>query len=244
MSQQQVDRAVLDPAEVDFSRVTDAGRGLVAAVVQDADTLAVLMVGWMDAAALEATQATGRVTFWSRSRGEQWVKGETSGNTLEVVSVHLDCDADAVLVVARPAGPTCHTGAVSCFDAASRAGGEASGTGGEAAASGAGGDAPASEVGPANAPASEIGHLARTIAERHQQRPAGSYTTSLFEDGTRRIAQKVGEEGVETALAGVAQGDEELLGESADLLYHLVVLLTDRGLSLADVEAVLRSRRG
>lgn len=234
MSQQQVDRAVLDPAEVDFSRVTDAGRGLVAAVVQDADTLAVLMVGWMDAAALEATQATGRVTFWSRSRGEQWVKGETSGNTLEVVSVHLDCDADAVLVVARPAGPTCHTGAVSCFDAASRAGGEASGTGGEAEASGTGGDAPASE----------IGHLARTIAERHRQRPAGSYTTSLFEDGTRRIAQKVGEEGVETALAGVAQGDEELLDESADLLYHLVVLLTDRGLSLADVEAVLRSRRG
>lgn len=234
MSQQQVDRAVLDPAEVDFSRVTDAGRGLVAAVVQDADTLAVLMVGWMDAAALEATQATGRVTFWSRSRGEQWVKGETSGNTLDVVSVHLDCDADAVLVVARPAGPTCHTGAVSCFDAASRAGGEAAGAGGEAAASGAGGDAPASE----------IGHLARTIAERHRQRPAGSYTTSLFEGGTRRIAQKVGEEGVETALAGVAQGDEELLGESADLLYHLVVLLTDRGLSLADVEAVLRSRRG
>lgn len=244
MSQQQVDRAVLDPAEVDFSRVTDAGRGLVSAVVQDADTLAVLMVGWMDAAALEATQATGRVTFWSRSRGEQWVKGETSGNTLDVVSVHLDCDADAVLVVARPAGPTCHTGAVSCFDAVSRAGGEASGTGGEAAASGAGGDAPASETGPADAPASEIGHLARTIAERHRQRPAGSYTTSLFEDGTRRIAQKVGEEGVETALAGVAQGDEELLEESADLLYHLVVLLTDRGLSLADVEAVLRSRRG
>ncbi|OLT35342.1 bifunctional phosphoribosyl-AMP cyclohydrolase/phosphoribosyl-ATP diphosphatase [Kytococcus sp. CUA-901] len=235
MSQQKVDRAVLDPGEVDFSRVTDAGRGLVAAVVQDADTLAVLMVGWMDAAALEATQATGRVTFWSRSRGEQWVKGETSGNTLEVVSVHLDCDADAVLVVARPAGPSCHTGAVSCFDAASRAGGEAAGAGGEAAAS---------EIGPADAPASEIGHLARTIAERHRQRPAGSYTTSLFEGGTRRIAQKVGEEGVETALAGVAQGDEELLGESADLLYHLVVLLTDRGLSLADVEAVLRSRRG
>lgn len=244
MSQQQVDRSVLDPAEVDFSRMTDAGRGLVAAVVQDADTLAVLMVGWMDSAALEATQATGRVTFWSRSRGEQWVKGETSGNTLEVVSVHLDCDADAVLVVARPAGPTCHTGAVSCFDVASRAGGEAAGAGGEAAASGAGGDAPASEIGPADAPASEIGHLARTIAERHRQRPAGSYTTSLFEGGTRRIAQKVGEEGVETALAGVAQGDEELLGESADLLYHLVVLLTDRGLSLNDVEAVLRSRRG
>lgn len=235
MSQQQVDRSVLDPAEVDFSRVTDAGRGLVAAVVQDADTLAVLMVGWMDAAALEATQATGRVTFWSRSRGEQWVKGETSGNTLDVVSVHLDCDADAVLVVARPAGPTCHTGAASCFDAASRAGVEAAGAGGEARAS---------EIAPADAPASEIGHLARTIAQRHRQRPAGSYTTSLFEDGTRRIAQKVGEEGVETALAGVAQGDEELLGESADLLYHLVVLLTDRGLSLADVEAVLRSRRG
>lgn len=235
MSQQQVDRAVLDPAEVDFSRVTDAGRGLVAAVVQDADTLAVLMVGWMDAAALEATQATGRVTFWSRSRGEQWVKGETSGNTLDVVSVHLDCDADAVLVVARPAGPACHTGAVSCFDAASRAGGEASGTGAEAAAL---------EIGLADAPASEIGHLARTIAERHRQRPAGSYTTSLFEGGTQRIAQKVGEEGVETALAGVAQRDEELLGESADLLYHLVVLLTDRGLSLTDVEAVLRSRRG
>ncbi|WP_374929903.1 bifunctional phosphoribosyl-AMP cyclohydrolase/phosphoribosyl-ATP diphosphatase HisIE [Kytococcus sedentarius] len=218
----------VDVQDVDFTKVTDDGRGLVAAVVQDADTLAVLMVGWMDAAALEATQRTGRATFWSRSRGEQWVKGETSGNTLDVVSVQLDCDADAVLVVARPVGPTCHTGAVSCFDAV---GEPASDAVGEGAARG-------------GAPASEIGHLARTIAERHHERPEGSYTTSLFEGGTRRIAQKVGEEGVETALAGVAQGDEELLGESADLLYHLVVLLTDRGLTLADVEAVLRSRRG
>ncbi len=218
----------LDVREVDFSKASDAGRGLVPAVVQDADTLGVLMLGWMDAEALAATQETGRATFWSRSRGERWVKGETSGNTLDVVSLHLDCDADTVLVVARPAGPTCHTGAVSCFDAAP---GEGEGAGGgEGVASG--------------APASEIGHLVRTIAERHRDRPEGSYTTSLFEGGTRRIAQKVGEEGVETALAGVAQGDEELLGESADLLYHLVVLLTDRGLSLADVEAVLRSRRG
>lgn len=212
---------VIDVQRVDFSKASDSGRGLVPAVVQDADTLAVLMLGWVDADALSATQGTGRVTFWSRSRGEQWVKGETSGNTLELVSVHLDCDADTVLVIARPSGPTCHTGAVSCFAAG-----------------------PGAAAGAAAPPASELGHLSRTVAERHRTRPEGSYTTSLFEGGTRRIAQKVGEEGVETALAGVAQGDEELLGEAADLLYHLVVLLTDRGLSLTDVEAVLTERRG
>ncbi|WP_462417954.1 bifunctional phosphoribosyl-AMP cyclohydrolase/phosphoribosyl-ATP diphosphatase HisIE [Kytococcus sp. Marseille-QA3725] len=205
----------LDVQELDF---TPGGRGegeerdLVPAVVQDAATLAVLMLGWMDRGAVTATQETGRVTFWSRSRNERWVKGETSGNTLELVDLRTDCDRDALLVTVRPAGPTCHTGSASCFD-----------------------DAP---------PASEIGHLARTIAERHASRPEGSYTTRLFEDGTRRIAQKVGEEGVEVALAGVAQGDEELLGESADLVYHLLVLLQDRGLSLAQVEAVLRARRG
>ena len=135
-------------------------------------------------------------------------------------------------VVARPAGPTCHTGAVSCFDAASRAGGEVSGTGD---------DAPASEVGPADAPASEIGHLARTIAERHRERPAGSYTTSLFEGGTRRIAQKVGEEGVETALAAVAQGDEELLGEILRETRALMVARTAQVPDLGILDRVLRT---
>ena len=117
MSQQQVNRTVLDPAEVDFSRVTDAGRDLVAAVVQDADTLAVLMVGWMDAAALEATQATGRVTFWSRSREEYWRKGDTSGHVQHVRSVALDCDGDALLVQVDQVGAACHTGERTCFDA-------------------------------------------------------------------------------------------------------------------------------
>ncbi|MFC0358734.1 MULTISPECIES: bifunctional phosphoribosyl-AMP cyclohydrolase/phosphoribosyl-ATP diphosphatase HisIE [Kytococcus] len=202
----------VDVQVLEFSAEQTGGRALVPAVVQDADTLAVLMLGWMDRDAVEATQTTGRVTFWSRSRAEPWVKGATSGNTLELVDLRTDCDADSVLVLARPTGPTCHTGATSCF-----------------------GDEP---------PASEVGRLARTVAARHVDLPEGSYTTSLFEGGTRRIAQKVGEEGVEVALAGVAQGSQELAQESADLLYHLLVLLQDRGVTLAQVEDVLRARRG
>ena len=184
--------------------------GLVPAIVQDADTLRVLMLGYMDAAAVEATQATGRVTFFSRSRQRAWTKGDTSGHWLELVSLSADCDGDALLVRARPQGPTCHTGAASCF----------TGSAGQALAS-----------------------LDALIEARERTRPEGSYTTRLFDDGVRRIAQKVGEEGVETALAAVAQDDAALLGEAADLVFHLLVLLRARGLGWKDVEGVLEARR-
>lgn len=191
------------------------GDGLLPAIVQDADSLRVLMLGYMDAAALAATRERGHVTFYSRSKQRLWTKGESSGHFLHLVSIDVDCDNDTLLVLARPHGPTCHTGRTSCFPAA---------------------------PGAQDAGVGFLGTLDALVAERERQRPEGSYTTRLFEKGTRRIAQKVGEEGVETALAGVAQGDEELLGESADLLYHLIVLLRARGLSLADAVAVLASR--
>ena len=184
-------------------------QGLLPAIVQDAATLQVLMLGFMDPAALQATLETGRVTFFSRSRQRPWTKGESSGNVLELVSIGTDCDRDTLLVRARPRGPTCHLGRQSCFP---------------------------------DAPASVLAGLDRLVAQRERQRPPGSYTTKLFESGVRRIAQKVGEEGVETALAAVAQDEAALAGEGADLLYHLLVLLRARGLSLADVEAVLRER--
>lgn len=184
--------------------------GLVPAIVQDADTLRVLMLGYMDAAAVEATRATGRVTFFSRSRQRAWTKGETSGHWLELVSLSADCDGDSLLVLARPQGPTCHTGAASCFTGAVE---------------------------------SPLASLDALIDARERARPEGSYTTRLFDGGLRRIAQKVGEEGVETALAAVAQDDEALLGEAADLVFHLLVLLRARGLGWKDVEAVLGDRR-
>lgn len=184
-------------------------QGLLPAVVQDAATLQVLMLGYMDRAALQATLDTGQVTFFSRSRQRSWTKGESSGNVLELVSVEADCDRDTLLVTARPRGPTCHLGRTSCFP---------------------------------GAPASVLARLDGLVARRERERPVGSYTSALFEAGVRRIAQKVGEEGVETALAAVSQDEAALAGEGADLLYHLLVLLRARGLSLGDVEAVLRDR--
>ncbi|HET6396538.1 MAG TPA: bifunctional phosphoribosyl-AMP cyclohydrolase/phosphoribosyl-ATP diphosphatase HisIE [Pseudoxanthomonas sp.] len=200
----------------------DKGGGLLPAVVQDADSLRVLMLGYMNQDALRATRATGLVTFYSRSRGKLWTKGETSGHVLELVGVQSDCDSDTLLVLARPRGPTCHLQRASCFPAA-----------------------PASAPAPAPAPAPDVGFLAELdalVAGRARARPQGSYTTRLFEAGVRRIAQKVGEEGVETALAGVAQNDAQLLDESADLIYHLTVLLHARGLSLGDAVEVLAQR--
>jgi phosphoribosyl-ATP pyrophosphohydrolase/phosphoribosyl-AMP cyclohydrolase len=163
----------------------------------------------MDRGALEDTLATGRITFYSRSRQRLWMKGETSGDVLELVSLEADCDADTLLLQARPRGPTCHLGRASCF---------------------------------AGAPADFLAELDVLVARRERERPAGSYSTRLFEGGVRGIAQKVGEEGVETALAAVAQDDAALLGEAADLVFHLTVLLRARGLGLADVVAVLRGR--
>ena len=185
------------------------GHGLLPAVVQDADNLRVLMLGYMNAEALAATQASGHVTFYSRSKQRLWKKGESSGHVLELVSIQADCDNDTLLVLARPQGPTCHLQRASCF---------------------------------ADAPASFLADLDTLVAQRERDRPSESYTTALFEEGIRRIAQKVGEEGVETALAAVAQDDAALLGESADLVFHLLVLLRARGLSLQDVSSLLQDR--
>ena len=189
----------------------DKQQGLLPAIVQDVATLRVLMLGYMDRAALEATLATRRATFFSRSRAMSWTKGETSGNTLEVVRVAADCDRDTLLVAAHAHGPTCHLGSRSCF---------------------------------AEAPRSMLGELDTIVAERHRERPADSYTTQLFASGTVRIAQKVGEEAVETALAAATADDSDVLGEAADLVYHLIVLLRARGLSMRDVEAELERRHG
>ena len=187
------------------------GDGLLPAIVQDADTLRVLMLGYMDADALAATREGGEVTFFSRSKARLWKKGESSGHTLSLVSIDVDCDHDTLLVLARPNEPTCHLQRPSCFP---------------------------------EAPASALGELSALIRVREAERPEGSYTTRLFEAGVRRIAQKVGEEGVETALAAVAEDDDALLDEAADLAYHLLVLLRARGLGLADLEARLASRAG
>ncbi len=189
----------------------DKQEGLMPAIVQDADSLCVLMLGYMDGAALAATLDTGRVTFYSRGRQRLWTKGESSGHFLHLVSIQTDCDRDTLLVRARPAGPTCHLGRASCFP---------------------------------EAPGDFLGALDALVATRERERPAGSYTTRLFESGIKRIAQKVGEEGVEAALAATARDAEELKNEAADLLYHLIVLLRASGLSLADAVAVLERRHG
>lgn len=189
----------------------DKQDGLLPAIVQDADNLRVLMLGYMSREALQATLDSGKVTFFSRSKQRLWMKGESSGDVLDLVHIETDCDADTLLVQARPQGPTCHLQRASCFP---------------------------------NAPADTLAALDALVAARERERPQGSYTTRLFEGGVRRIAQKVGEEGVETALAGVVQDDEALLGESADLLFHLIVLLRARGLSLDDAKRVLEARRG
>ena len=190
----------------------DKGGGLLPAVVQHALDGRVLMLGYMNRAALAQTLAGGKITFYSRSRQRLWTKGESSGHVLNLVSMHADCDADSLLLLADPVGPTCHRGTDSCF--------------GDAAA-------------PALA---FLGRLDALVAARERERPAGSYTTRLFEGGVRRIAQKVGEEGVEAALAAVVQDDDALLGEAADLLYHLIVLLRARGLGLGAVAETLATR--
>jgi phosphoribosyl-ATP pyrophosphohydrolase/phosphoribosyl-AMP cyclohydrolase len=197
----------------DFSRLDWAkSGGLLPAIVQHWLTGEVLMLGYMNADALAQTQAIGKVTFYSRSKQRLWTKGESSGHALVLKSIRVDCDADTLLVQADPRGPTCHLGTTSCF-----------------------GD----EVRP---PLGFLAELDTLVASRKAELPEGSYTTQLFNSGTRRIAQKVGEEGVEAALAAVTQGDDELLGEAADLIFHLTVLLRARGFGLADVTRVLLKR--
>ena len=189
--------------------------GLVPAIVQHAGSGSVLMLGYMNRAALAATLERSRVVFFSRSKRRLWEKGETSGNFLQLIELRADCDADTLLVAALPAGPVCHTGAASCF--------------GDAALT-------------AAAPLSFLLELEQLIAQRIAESPEGSYTARLYADGVRRVAQKVGEEGLEVALAGAGESDAALLGECADLLYHLLVLLRSRGLQLAAVIEELRRR--
>lgn len=184
--------------------------GLIPAIIQHAKTGAVLMLGYMTSETLQTTIETKRVTFYSRSKNRSWVKGEVSGHQLVVSEILSDCDGDALLIFVEPQGPTCHNGSESCF-----------------------GDDVRSEL-------NIIPMLCALIADRHQKRPSGSYVAELFNSGVKRIAQKVGEEGVEVALAAVS--DEELCEEMADLLFHMLVLLEAKQLSFFEVVRVLRER--
>jgi phosphoribosyl-ATP pyrophosphohydrolase/phosphoribosyl-AMP cyclohydrolase len=188
--------------------------GLLPAIVQDAFDGRVLMQAYMNSEALASSLYTGLVTFWSRSRKQLWTKGETSGNRLRLAAVHADCDTDCLLVLATPEGPTCHRGTDTCFDSRH----------------------------PVRPDLAFLAALERLVDQRCESRPEDSYTTRLFEAGVKRIAQKVGEEGLETALAAVADDRAELTEEAADLVYHLLVLLRAADLRLADVLAVLESR--
>lgn len=191
------------------------GEGLLTAVVQHAATGEVLMVGWMNREALDETLQRGRAVFWSRSRQCLWEKGETSGHTLHVVDVHADCDRDTLLVLAKPVGPVCHEGTRHCF-----------------------GDQRLLE----DSPVQFLAELEQVISQRLTDGDSNSYTRRLVEAGPARVAQKVGEEGVEVALAAVAADADKLVSESADLLYHLIVLLRSKGLGLEEVSRELAQR--
>jgi len=191
------------------------GDGLLPAIVQHADSGTVLMLGYMNRESLAATLSTGQVTFYSRSRARLWTKGETSGNTISVGAVTMDCDRDTLLVLGRPQGPVCHTGAATCFHGQ-----------------------------PASA-ATELAfllQLEKIIAASIADQPDSSYTAKLHARGLTRMAQKVGEEGLEVALAAVTDNDAQLVGEGADLIYHLLLLLRARGLGLEDVVTELSCR--
>ena len=203
--------SAFDATKVDFAK----GDGLVPAIVQDADSGAVLMMAYMNREALEQTLARKRAVFYSRSKQRLWEKGETTGHTLDVVDIALDCDFDTLLVTARPRGPACHNGTLTCF-----------------------GDEPRSA-------ATSIAFLAKlegVVAQRATEKPDSSYTAKLLAKGINKVAQKVGEEGVETALAGVNESGQKLVEESADLLFHLLVLLRARGVPLRDVANELEKR--
>ena len=188
--------------------------GLVPAIVQDYQSSQVLMMGYMNPAALEKTGETGNVTFFSRTKERLWTKGETSGNVLQLQNVALDCDSDTLLVKVNPIGPTCHTGTTTCWD---------------------GDKQEESQM-------VWLHQLEQLLAARKDADPESSYTASLYARGTKRISQKVGEEGVEVALAATSGDKAELVCESADLIYHLMVLLQDQGLSMNDVVNKLKER--
>lgn len=202
-------------SEINFDEIRFDERGLIPAIVQDAATREVLTLAYMNRESLARTLETKQTWFWSRSRKELWHKGETSGNTQEVVNLALDCDADAIIVLVKPAGPACHTGAVSCFDTGTRA----------------------------SALGALLDELYELIQSRERERPTGSYTTYLFEEGLDKILKKVGEESAETIIAAKNDDDARLTAESADLVYHLLVLLVARGVSLSDLAEELGKRR-
>lgn len=194
--------------EINFSKMD----GLVPAIIQDHVTQKVLMLGFMNEEAYRQTVTTGLVTFWSRTRGCLWTKGETSGHYLHVVEILNDCDGDTLLVKAHPDGPVCHTGADTCW-----------------------GEDNTGDI-------AYLQYLQDFITRRHEEMPDGSYTTSLFRAGINRMAQKVGEEAVETVIEATNGTDSRMLYEASDLIYHLIVLLTSKGHSLAEVGAELRER--
>ena len=187
--------------------------GLVPAIIQDANTRQVLMLGYMNQEALEKTQSTGLVTFYSRSRQTLWTKGETSGNHLKLVDIKVDCDNDTLLVRAIPTGPVCHTGTDTCWG----------------------------ETNTAN-PLLFLTQLQDFIEKRHEEMPEGSYTTSLFRDGLNRMAQKVGEEALELVIEATNGTNDRMVYEGADMLYHLIVLLTSKGMRIEDLASELRTR--
>ncbi len=195
--------------EIDFNKMN----GLVPAIVQDAQTKTVLMLGYMNEEAYRKTIETGKVTFWSRSRNTLWTKGETSGNYLNLVDIKVDCDNDTLLVKANPDGPTCHKGTDTCW-------GESN----------------------TKNPLLFLTELQDFIEKRHEEMPEGSYTTSLFKDGLNRMAQKVGEEALELVIEACNGTDERLIYEGSDMLYHLIVLLTSKGLRIEDMASELAER--
>lgn len=193
---------------LDFEKVG----GLIPAIIQDAETNKVLMLGYMNEEALRKTQETGKVTFFSRTKLRLWTKGEESGNFLHVVSIKDDCDHDTLLIKVNPVGPVCHTGADTCFEEENK---------------------------------EDIlffKYLQHFIEKRHKEMPEGSYTTSLFQSGINRMAQKVGEEALESVIEACNGTDDRLIYESADMLYHLIVLLTSKGLSIEDLARELQKR--
>jgi len=195
--------------EINFDKL----QGLVPAIIQDATTSKVLMLGFMNPEAYQKTVETGLVTFWSRTRNCLWTKGETSGNVLKVVEILNDCDQDTLLIKAKPAGPVCHTGADTCWN----------------------------ETNEKN-PLLFLTELQDFINKRHEEMPEGSYTTSLFKDGLNRMAQKVGEEALELVIEATNGTNDRLIYEGSDMLYHLIVLLTSKGLRIEDMAAELAER--
>lgn len=202
-------------SEMNFDEIRFDERGLIPAIVQNAATREVLTLAYMNRESLQRTIETKQTWFWSRSRNELWHKGATSGNTQEVVNLALDCDRDAIVVLVNPAGPACHTGAISCFDTGTRP----------------------HELGPL------LDHLYELIQSRERERPDGSYTTYLFEEGLDKILKKLGEESAETIIAAKNDDDGRLTAEVSDLVYHLLVLLVARGVSLTQVATELGNRR-